>query len=312
LISSANCPRLFHALFAGASVLDVVACQTPLGIAPIPAKAQIHPYDEAKDLDNHCIRTILNLKIDAMKKQEAHGKAPIQTLMSPARKKGRKARLPDDRNSGDAAGDKSGVAGCSAFAFDEPAKENYTASERKYLLGMARRTLTRVAANPDLKLKLNARDASPKLSETRACFVTLTENGRLRGCIGHIVPQEPLYQAVVDNARKAATRDPRFLPVEPDEVDKIKIEISVLTEPQPLRFSSPEDLLDKLHPGEDGVVLRIGPRSATFLPQVWEQLPDKAEFLNHLAQKAGCSSDAWRGKDVKVSLYRVEAFEEEK
>jgi AmmeMemoRadiSam system protein A len=294
------------------SVPDVVACQTPLGIVSIPAKVQIHPHDESKDLDNHCIRTILSLKFDAMKKKEVCGKAPIRTLKSPSRKKGRKAWLLDYRNSGDTVGDKSGVAGCSAVAFDKPAKENYTASERKYLLDLARRTLTCVAANPDSKLKFNIRDASPKLSETRACFVTLTENGRLRGCIGHIVPQEPLYQAVVDNTRNAATRDPRFPPVEPDEAGKIKIEISVLTEPKSLCFSLPEDLLDKLQSGEDGVVLRIGSRSATFLPQVWEQLPDKEEFLNHLAQKAGCLSDAWRGKDVKVSLYRVEAFEEEK
>ena len=86
---------------------------------------------------------------------------------------------------------------------------------------------------------------------------------------------EPLHQAVAENARNAALRDPRFLPVKPDEVDKIKIEISVLTEPQPLAFSSPEDLLNKLHPNEDGVLLHIGPRTATFLPQVWAQIPDK-------------------------------------
>jgi AmmeMemoRadiSam system protein A len=140
--------------------------------------------------------------------------------------------------------------------------------------------------------------------------VTLTENGELRGCIGHIVPQEALYQAVEDNARSAATRDPRFEPVRPDEVKKIKIEISVLTEPQPLSFKSPEDLLNKLEPGEDGVVLRIGPYGATYLPQVWEQLPDKVQFLNHLAQKAGCAPEDWRGRNVSVSIYHVEAFKE--
>jgi len=125
--------------------------------------------------------------------------------------------------------------------------------------------------------------------------VTLTENGELRGCIGHILPQESLYQAVEDNARNAATRDPRFPPVQPGEAGKIKIEISVLTEPQPLRFSSPEDLLNKLKPDEDGVVLQIGSRGATFLPQVWEQIPDKVEFLNHLSEKAGCAPNDWRG-----------------
>jgi AMMECR1 domain-containing protein len=84
----------------------------------------------------------------------------------------------------------------------------------------------------------------------------------------------------------------------------------VLTEPQPLKFNSPEDLLNKLQPGEDGVVLQIGPNRATFLPQVWEQLPDKVQFLNDLAQKAGCAPGDWRGKNVSVSIYHVEAFEE--
>jgi len=138
----------------------------------------------------------------------------------------------------------------------------------------------------------------------------LTENGALRGCIGYIEPRVALYQAVLDNARNAATRDPRFRPVRPEEVNKIKIEISVLTVPQPLPFKSPDDLLNKLQPGEDGVVLRIGPAEATFLPQVWEQLPDKVQFLNQLAQKAGCAPDDWRGRNVSVSIYHAEAFHE--
>ena len=107
-----------------------------------------------------------------------------------------------------------------------------------------------------------------------------------------------------------ALSDPRFRPVQPDEAGKIRIEISVLTEPQPLAFDSPEDLLGKLKPHEDGVVLTIGQHGATFLPQVWEQLPDKAAFLDHLSQKAGCDPSAWRGKDTSVAIYRVEAFQE--
>jgi MEMO1 family protein len=270
-----------------------------------------HPYDEAKDLDNHCIGAILELKSDLMKTQEACGKLPIMTLINLARLKGWKAQLLDYRNSGDTAGDKSGVVGYTAIAFYEPASEHYAAPERRCLLDLARRTLSCVTTNPSLSgFEVNARDLPPKLAETKACFVTLRENGELRGCIGHILPQEPLYQAVVDNARNAATRDSRFLPVQPGEAGKIKIEISVLTEPQPLNFSSPEDLLNKLKPNEDGVLLQIGSRGATFLPQVWEQLPDKAEFLNHLAQKAGCAPNDWRGRNVNVSTYHVEAFEE--
>jgi AMMECR1 domain-containing protein len=95
-----------------------------------------------------------------------------------------------------------------------------------------------------------------------------------------------------------------------DELDSVTIEISILTEPQSLIFASPEELLDKLHPNEDGVWLKIGARGATFLPQVWSQVPGKLEFLNLLACKAGCPASAWRDADATVALYRVEAFAE--
>jgi AmmeMemoRadiSam system protein A len=269
-----------------------------------------HPYDEAKGLDTRCVKAVCDLNIDEMKSQEACGKMPILTLMYLAREKGWKAQLLDYRNSGDTSGDKSqGVVGYSAIAFYEPVPQNFGVTERKFLLDLARTTLARVATNGSLP-EVSAKNVSAKLSETKGCFVTLTENGELRGCIGNILPQEALYQAVVDNARNAANRDPRFQPVRPDEVNRIKIEISVLTEPQPLRFNSPDDLLGKLQPYEDGVVLQIDSRGATFLPQVWEQIPDKVEFLNHLAQKAGCAPDDWRGRNVSVSIYHVEAFEE--
>jgi hypothetical protein len=270
-----------------------------------------YPYEKAEELDHRCVKAVCDMNIEEMKTQEACGKLPILALMYLAREKGWKPQLLDYRNSGDTSGDKSRVVGYSAIAFYEPAPQNVQAKEREFLLNLARQTLGRVATNGESPgPAVNTKDLSPRLSETKGCFVTLTENGELRGCIGHIMPQEPLYRAVEDNARNAATRDPRFEPVRPDEVKKIKIEISVLTEPQPLSFNSPEDLLNKLEPGEDGVVLRIGPRGATFLPQVWEQLPDKVEFLNHLAQKAGCAPDDWRGRDVSVSIYHVEAFKE--
>jgi AMMECR1 domain-containing protein len=93
-------------------------------------------------------------------------------------------------------------------------------------------------------------------------------------------------------------------------VDQLEIEISVLTEPLPLFFSSPEDLLHQLQPGVDGVVLQIGRREATYLPQVWEQIPDKVDFLNNLAEKAGCEPSAWRQPGTSVSIYHVESFKE--
>ena len=274
--------------------------------------SHFHPYDEAKALDQRCVQAVCDLDLNAMKNQEACGSLPILALMHLAREKGWKAQLLDSRNSGDATGDKSRVVGYAAIAFHEPtqeAKNTYTPSDRKFLLDLARTTLVRATADEPLPA-VPAKDVPPKLVEKRACFVTLTVKGELRGCIGHILPQEPLFQAVVDNARNAALHDPRFRPVQPDEAGKIRIEISVLTEPQPLAFDSPEDLLGKLKPHEDGVVLTIGQHGATFLPQVWEQLPDKVTFLDHLSQKAGCDPSAWRGKDTSVAIYRVEAFQE--
>ena len=269
-----------------------------------------HKYQAAKELDERCVKAICDIDVDAMATQEACGKLPILALLHLALQKGWKAQMLDYRNSGDVTGEKDRVVGYTAVAFYEPVPEKLSAAERKFLLDLARKTLVSVSAGRDLP-EVPEKDVSPKLAEKQACFVTLTKDGALRGCIGHLTAMEPLHQAVAENARNAALRDPRFLPVKPDEVDKVKIEISVLTEPQPLAFSSPEDLLSKLHPNEDGVLLHIGPRTATFLPQVWAQIPDKVSFLEHLSQKAGCEASDWRGKDVSVSIYHVECFDVE-
>ena len=149
-----------------------------------------------------------------------------------------------------------------------------------------------------------------KFFQAKGCFVTLTEHGELRGCVGHVVSQEPLYLAIADSARGAATQDPRFCPVQREELASIEIEISVLTAPEPVFFISSADLLAKLRPDQDGVVLRMGDRSATFLPQVWEQIPDKVDFLDTLSEKAGCAPGAWRKLGTTVSVYQVESFKE--
>ncbi|MBW2339981.1 MAG: AmmeMemoRadiSam system protein A, partial [Deltaproteobacteria bacterium] len=142
-------------------------------------------------------------------------------------------------------------------------------------------------------------------------FVTVTIDGNLRGCIGHIIPRETLIEGIRENALNAAFRDPRFPPLTQEEFDKIGLEISILTPPQELTYTDAEDLLDKLRPGIDGVIIKKGFNEATFLPQVWEQLPDKREFLTHLCLKAGLSAHSWETEKLQVSIYRVQAFEEE-
>jgi AmmeMemoRadiSam system protein A len=194
-----------------------------------------------------------------------------------------------------------------APASPAPSLPSLSAGERRLLLQLARQTLIAATAG--------GRDPEPPadgltrtLTEPRACFVTLTRNGSLRGCIGHLSPKEPLWKAVIENGRYAALYDPRFPPVSASELGQIEIEISVLTEPRPLEFRSPEDLLNKLQPGQDGVVLESGSGRATFLPQVWDDLPDKVVFLGRLCQKGGWDENAWREPGMNVSIYHVEAL----
>jgi len=188
-------------------------------------------------------------------------------------------------------------------------RDKLTQEEGKELLAVARGTIKQALLD---RKEGSESDANlPKVfREPRGTFVTLTIKGNLRGCIGHIIPQESLIEGIRVNAINAAFRDPRFPPLTKGEWENVKIEISILTEPKPLSYSDVDDLLKKLRPGIDGVIIKKGYRQATFLPQVWEQLPDKTDFLSHLCQKAGLDGDAWSKAELEVSTYQVQAFEE--
>ena len=134
------------------------------------------------------------------------------------------------------------------------------------------------------------------LREARASFVTLEKGGRLRGCIGHLEAVQPLILDIVENTVAAALEDPRFPPVTADEVPGIAISISILTPPEAMAIHDEADLLKQLRPGVDGLILSEGRRRATFLPSVWEELPDPAEFVRHLKNKAGWHSSYWSNK----------------
>jgi AmmeMemoRadiSam system protein A len=121
---------------------------------------------------------------------------------------------------------------------------------------------------------------------------------------------ESLIEGIRINAINAAFRDPRFRPLSRKEWEKVKIEISILTEPKPLPYKDADDLLNKIQPGVDGVIIKKGFHQATFLPQVWEQLPAKKDFLTHLCLKAGLDTDAWEKEKLEISTYQVQAFEE--
>jgi AmmeMemoRadiSam system protein A len=187
--------------------------------------------------------------------------------------------------------------------------EQLTEDEKGILLRLARTSLER-AVRGEGAPPLDLTTLSPVLQSEGAAFVTLTVHGQLRGCIGSLEPYQPLAEDVCEHAVAAALQDPRFPPVRPAELSRIHIEVSRLTHPQPLPYTNAADLLNKLRPGVDGVILRDGFRRATFLPQVWEQLPEKETFLSHLCQKMGAPSDLWRKKHLEVELYQVEEFHE--
>lgn len=179
------------------------------------------------------------------------------------------------------------------------------------LVRLARRTLAesfdrKLPADPDMENALQ----DPQIQQKRATFVTLTLNGNLRGCIGSLSADEALIAGVVRNVKNAAFHDFRFSPLSPDELDRVSIEVSILTDPQPLEYKDAAELVTRLRPNVDGVILRKGGAGATFLPQVWEQLPNASDFLSHLCQKAGLSPDAWRKGNLTVQTYQVQYFHE--
>ena len=190
----------------------------------------------------------------------------------------------------------------------EPAAE-FSQHERDTLLSLARLSIEQ-AVQYGRALSLDPVNLPRGCHEPRACFVTLTKAGELRGCIGTLTPEEPLWRMVVSNARGAAERDTRFAPVTADELADLRIEISILSKPRPLQFASPDDLLGQLRPMVDGVILLFGGHRATFLPKVWEDIPEKAAFLGRLCLKAGLPPEAWRRTGVEVEVYTVEAFAE--
>jgi AmmeMemoRadiSam system protein A len=180
------------------------------------------------------------------------------------------------------------------------------------LIRLARQTIAERLGLPVQRPVSREEILDPALQEKRGVFVTLNKHGRLRGCIGSLVGLEPIAEGVRRNALNAAFNDSRFPPVTPDEFDDLQIDISVLSQPRPLPYKDSADLLQKLRPGIDGVILRgPGGASATFLPQVWEQLPDPQLFLSHLCLKAGLPQSAWQSGQLDIDTYQVQHFEEQ-
>ncbi len=172
------------------------------------------------------------------------------------------------------------------------------------LLAIARSAISQVFA-----VRHEADESLPWLADPGACFVTLTQHGELRGCIGTLEAHRPLLQDVKSNAVAAAFRDPRFSPLAHDDLPHISLEVSLLAAPLPMSFRDEKDALEQLRPHEDGVIFQFANFRSTFLPQVWEQLPSPRQFMAHLKYKAGLPTDFW-SPDVRLSRYTVEKWKE--
>lgn len=281
-------------------------------------------WPEAVEKDRATIDMILRLDDEALSKtpDRACGMIPLQVLIRLARRHNWQPVLLHACNSGDTADDRQRVVGYAAIAFyGETTMPDQKTSPTKFIGAKEGKTLLKIArCTIEEKLGVHTKDTGDpgvSLSDDvrnmrRGTFVTLKIDHQLRGCIGNLAPDRKLIDSVRDNAVSAAFRDPRFDPLSREELDRVDIEISLLTEPKPLEYTDGKDLVAKLRPNIDGVIIRKGPYSSTFLPQVWEQLPDPEMFLDHLCLKAGLPAKAWRQSGLEVMTYQVQYFEEER
>ncbi len=190
-------------------------------------------------------------------------------------------------------------------------KLHLSEEQGRQLIRSARNTIADKLAGSPIRTENEKNDPpDPALLARCGTFVTLKIAGTLRGCIGNLEPVSSIYEGIQRNALNAAFHDPRFPKLREEELGKVRIDISILTRPQPLTYEDGEDLVSRLRPGIDGVILGLGHHRATFLPQVWEQLPRAEDFLGHLCRKAGLSPTAWRDSHPEVELYQVQCFEE--
>jgi len=178
--------------------------------------------------------------------------------------------------------------------------------QQHYLLDLAKKSILH-GLQTGKPLAVDVAALPPELQAPAATFVTLHKQGELRGCIGMLQATRPLAEDIADNAFAAAFRDYRFPPLTADEFEQLDIHLSILTPPEPIAFRSEADLIAQLRPGVDGLIIEEGARRGTFLPSVWEQLPDARQFLRHLKQKAGLPADYW-SDTVRVSRYQAEGI----
>jgi MEMO1 family protein len=264
-----------------------------------------HRYDEARRRDAATAQAIL--RFDAgIDHEQACGATPIAGMLTLAKRRALVPRLLGLCNSGDTAGDRHRVVGYAAFAFHESDDGDDASDETQghTLLTLARGAIHEALGGPALPAP-----AARWLDAPGACFVTLRQDERLRGCVGSLKARRPLRDDVITNARAAALSDPRFRPLSEDELAGTRVEVSVLAPPVRLSFTDRNALLAQLSPGVDGLIITSGRTRATFLPQVWDVLPDAGVFVDELIRKTGLPADTPL-HNCRFERYRVRKWSE--
>ena len=290
--SVAEVAEVIERLWGGAETVIVVSTDM----------SHYHSYEQARAIDGATIRRIAAFATD-LDHEEACGATPLNGFLQFSRKRGLSLKLLAACNSGDTAGGKGRVVGYSSFGLYEGGEVSLDVAGPTLL------SLARGAIEGSLMSKAPPASDALWLQQAGATFVTLTKNGELRGCIGSLTPARPLGEDVAQNALGAAFRDPRFAAMTAAEWPQCKVEVSLLSTPKPLRFADEADLLAQVEAGQDGLILEADGKRGTFLPQVWEDLPEKRAFLTHLLKKAGLPTDT-RLTRCRVARYRVAKWKE--
>jgi len=292
--SIAEVSQVIERLWGGPETLIVISTDM----------SHYHPYGEALQIDAETLTRIEAFSSD-IRHEQACGATPLNGLLALARARGMSIRRLMACNSGDTAGGRDQVVGYSAFALYEGAPVAPEEAGRR-LLALARAAIAHrfgeLAEAPRV-------DAPLWLRQAGATFVTLTRAGTLRGCIGSLEPRRALGDDVVANALGAAFGDPRFAPLTAAEWPGTQLEVSLLSTPKSIHFADDAELLESIEPGVDGLIVQLNDRRATFLPQVWESIPDKRRFLAELVAKAGLPADT-RLARCRVLRYRAMKWRE--
>jgi AmmeMemoRadiSam system protein B/AmmeMemoRadiSam system protein A len=269
-------------------------------------------YEKAQHLDAHTSRKITSLDA-TLKGEEACGCRPVNGLLHYLKAHELSIDLVDLKNSGDTAGDRSRVVGYGAWRVAETdnkrkvlAGDEWSLSERQLMIQLAREAI-RSPLEGEKNFHIDVNRFPESLKQERASFITLKIDGKLRGCIGSLTAHRPLILDIANNAQAAAFKDPRFNELSHQEYLATDIHVSILSKPWRVSVNSRSELLEKLQPGLHGLILREGNRQATYLPSVWEQIPQPEQFVGELRRKAGLAFDGW-SDDMQVFCYTTEEF----